>query len=154
MAQSMGEIRLVLRPFGEDQTVQTKGARPGDVARANTANNNAQPEEGPEGRVPASASRLEFPEGSNSSASPATTAAREPEAPPPPRTHTLIIHNGESVTKAVFVIDHKGEATTRDIDRQEVVPRPEKSAPTREPSQPEQEPSGGPALSPARRTGS
>lgn len=130
MAQSMGEISMVIRPFGEEQPVNTRGVRPQDVARANgSASSGVSGEPDGEGRLPSGVNRL--PEFGGTDVKPSQPTQTEPqpkdEVPPPPKTHTLVIHNGESVTKAVFVIELNGQATSRDIEKQEAAPRPEKS---------------------------
>jgi pilus assembly protein CpaB len=139
MAQSLGEIRMVLRPFGEDQHVVTKGQRPSDIARSNTGRTAAVGEEleGSETRLPSSAGRLpDFgaPEKPGQAKPPEQPTA---EQPPPVKTHVLTIENGESLTRAVYTIDHKGEVTTRDIDKQESAPRPERSTPPPTPPVPQ-----------------
>ncbi|HXG12416.1 MAG TPA: Flp pilus assembly protein CpaB [Gemmataceae bacterium] len=143
MAQSMGEIRLVLRPYGEEQPVHTKGARPVDIARANSAASSgvAQETENADPRLPPGVDSIpDF----GPAAKPSQPTPPEPpkvEPPPPPKTHTLVIQNGKSVTETVFVVGHDGTITTLDIEKQELQNRPQKKAPARAPAQdPTQEP--------------
>jgi pilus assembly protein CpaB len=131
MAQAMGEISMVLRPFGDEQPVHTRGAHPIDVARSRSSGNTSS-DIGPEneGGVPTRVGALQLPEGGPSAPRPAPEQAD----PPPPQTHTLVIENGASITKAVYRIDENGQATANDIDRQELGPRPERNVPNREPA--------------------
>lgn len=143
MASSMGEIRFVLRPFGEDKAIATRGARPSDLARTNSQTSSGVKEgDEPDGTLPPSVAS-KFPSGVGKPAQPATPEPTQPEAPPPLRTHTLVIENGAELTRTVYVLDSNGKVIPRDVEKQDVPPkadkptRPEKSAPASEPSKPE-----------------
>lgn len=144
MAQAMGEISMVLRPFGEEQPVHTRGATPLIVARAKgTDSSGVDKGDGPESSVPRGLEKLDFPE-----TKPSTKPADQPAdpTPTPPRTHTLVIYNGESMSRHTTLIDLNGQPINQEIDRQEVTPRPEKSSPSRGPAKPDKAP---PASEPA-----
>jgi pilus assembly protein CpaB len=126
MAQAMGEISMILRPFGEEQAVHTRGVKPRDVQHAKGNDTHTTPEGNDEAGIPTGVANLPFPEGK-----PPLPPPPAPEVKPePPQTHTILIENGQTITKAVYVIDKSGKVSS-DIERQDPAPKPEKSAPPR-----------------------
>jgi pilus assembly protein CpaB len=126
LAQQMGELRLVLRPFDDTDLVKIGAVHPDDVRRSRPGvagkGGIEEPQDGdaknPLLRVP------EVPP-----TGPAAEAAQpEPEIKKPKR-HTLVIIQGESTTKAIFSLgDEDGESQTQ-IQRSDPEPRPEKPSP-------------------------
>jgi pilus assembly protein CpaB len=107
MARGLGEISLVLRGYDDAEKINTVGKKAGDVLKlSGQVTGPSDGTEGGDGKplLPGSIPDVKAPDGKQAK-------AEEPPPPPPaPKTHTLTIFNGESVTRAVFV---EGEAETR-----------------------------------------
>jgi Flp pilus assembly protein CpaB len=115
MASTLGELKLILRPYGDDEKVTTTGATPKGIAQAGDKGDDSGPllEGEPKTRSPLALRGIpDVPIGTKVAAAPVETKQPETPAPVPPKTHTLTIYNGDSVTKAVFTLsdkDGKGE---------------------------------------------
>jgi pilus assembly protein CpaB len=145
LAVSMGELRLILRAQDDHEHVSSRGAQPGDVIHNSTTGSSAGAgaEDAPVGGSGGGTTSPKIPDVPVvAPAAPATVVAKvEPE--PVIETHTLTIYNGETPTKAVFVLGNKnGETTTRidktpleglptrkDKEAAEPAAKPEKDAP-------------------------
>jgi pilus assembly protein CpaB len=107
MARGLGELSLVLRGFDDAEHINTMGKKPLDVLKlagqVNGPNENAENGEGGKPLLPGGIPDVKAPD-----QKPAGKAEEPP--PPAPKTHTLTIFNGESVTRAVYV---EGDADTR-----------------------------------------
>jgi pilus assembly protein CpaB len=107
LATELGTLRLILRPFGDEDKVTTAGVTPKGIT---TGTDGKSPDDlvasdsDTGGRTPVWGSKVpDVPTTKQADAA--------PEAPPAPKTHTLTIFNGDSVTKAVFTLGEKeGEA--------------------------------------------
>jgi pilus assembly protein CpaB len=121
LAASLGELRLVLRPDGDNELVRTKGAKPPDVARGSAGNGSADdPSNGPSGPV----TSPKFPDAPGGPAGTGPVVAKaDPE--PEVKTHTLTIYNGETPTKTVYVMGKDGQTTTH-VEKSELEPAPKK----------------------------
>jgi pilus assembly protein CpaB len=151
LASSMGELRLILRPVDDHESVSSHGARPSDVIHASStgstggAGSDDVPGGGGNSTVPGS-----IPDLPGTTKSAPTTVAAKVEPEPVIQTHTLTIYNGENPTKAVFVIGDKNTETTTRIERtplEGLPPREEKKteAPAKSDKDKEKDASEGPA---------
>jgi Flp pilus assembly protein CpaB len=114
LATEMGTLRLILRPFGDDDKTKTVGALPKNLQGANAGNSEeAQDDEVPLQRSPVAAK--------------APAAAKTPE-PPPMKRHTLTIYNGDAVTRAIYLLDEQDNAVATKIERSQSEPAPEAAA--------------------------
>jgi pilus assembly protein CpaB len=122
IANSLGDLRLILRPFGDDEKIATSGATPRGVTRGGdqrpddfvAAGENEVVRSGKPwlSKVP----DVQVPTVKVVDVKPAPSAA---PPPPPPKTHTLTIFNGESVTKAVFTLGDKESNSSTRIEKSE-----------------------------------
>lgn len=143
MGQHMGELRLVLRPPDDTEILNLKGTKPEDVKNAQ-AKSAKQPgaDDEPEGpkspltRVPDVP--LPDPMGTASETAPAA------EQPKPRKKHTLIVWNGDSQTKAVYLEGDPDDYEAQ-IQKSEADPRPEKASAPAQPT-----PGPGPAPAPEK----
>jgi pilus assembly protein CpaB len=120
LATETGTLRFILRPFGDEEIVKTKGETPRGIAKSNQGNDDATgPEEEP-GKAP-----VWGPKVPDVPAPTAVAEAKPVEPPPAPKTHTMTIVNGESVTKAVFLVEEKGGATMTQVEKSQPEPRPQ-----------------------------
>jgi len=138
LAVELGSLKLILRPFGDEDVVKTQGVNPKAIAKGNDSNSDGNEEPVSGTHVVAS------PRIPDVAAAPAPKEEpKAPEAPPaPPKTHTLTIYNGESVTKAVFVLNEEGDPTDVQVEKKE---------PDREPArkpEPTAPPASGPSVPP------
>jgi pilus assembly protein CpaB len=112
LAQEMGALKLILRPFGDEEVVKTQGVNPKAIAKGNDANTDNNDEPGGSSTPLIGSAKLpDVPVGQKE--------AKAPEAAVvvPPKTHTLTIYNGEAVTKAVYVLNDKDEATEAQVEK-------------------------------------
>lgn len=143
MAGAMGELRLVLRNNEDEDPSGTRGARPSDVVRGK-AGGDAKTEE--EGKTE-TAGPVVAPKVPDVPVAPAPTP--EPPkvvaVPPPPKTHTLTVYNGESVTRAVYVVGKENEENGTEITRSEPgIPAKKPEPPTPTPTEPSPPPAAEP----------
>jgi pilus assembly protein CpaB len=127
MARGLGDLSLVLRGFDDTERINTLGKKPGDIIKmAGNATGSGDGSSDGEGKplLPGGIPDVKPPD--------QKTAANKPEEPPPPppapKTHTLTIFNGESVTRAVYV---EGEADTRIEKSEPEVAPPVKTPPAK-----------------------
>jgi pilus assembly protein CpaB len=122
LASETGLLKLILRPFGDEEVVKTQGVSPKAIIKGNDANRDDNDE--PTTTVsPLVAGRIpDVPTGPKEDKTPDA-------APVPPKTHTLTIYNGEAVTKAVFVLNDKDEPTDVQVEKNQ----PDREAPPRKP---------------------
>jgi pilus assembly protein CpaB len=125
LAQQMGELRLVLRPFDDTDVVKIGAVHPDDVRRRKAvAPGQAGSDEGQDG-----AKNLPFkvpdvpPMGPNGPV--VDTTRPDPETKKPEK-HTLVIINGDSTTKAVYILGGEDGDSQTQIQRSDPEPRPEK----------------------------
>jgi pilus assembly protein CpaB len=126
LATELGTLRLILRPFGDEDRVTTAGVTPKGITAATDGKADDQVVSGDaEGgaRTPVWGSKV-----------PDVPASKQPETapepPPAPKTHTLTIFNGDSVTKAVFTLgDKEGEGNVQ-IEKSQPDRPGAKAAPT------------------------
>jgi pilus assembly protein CpaB len=103
LASDLGSLRLILRSFGDEEKVATRGVTPKSLLQAD--NGEAKEPEPPPPPKPAPAP------------APAPVVVVKPKEPPPPKTHTLTIYNGESATKAVFILDDHNVPRSSQIEQ-------------------------------------
>jgi pilus assembly protein CpaB len=124
LATEMGTLRFILRAFGDDEVVRTKGETPKGIGRTNESNidaENAGATDDSGSRAPVWGPKVpDVPVNRTP-----VVEAKQPEPPPPPKKHTMTIFNGESVTKAVYLLENENGGTVTQI---------EKSQPEREPA--------------------
>jgi pilus assembly protein CpaB len=112
LARSMGELSLLLRSMEDHETVRTTGARMGDLSKQTSGSDEKDPETGGSGGTTLSPKIPDAP------TTPQGPVAQQPPAePPPPKTHTLTIYNGETPTKTVFVLNEKNEPVNTTVER-------------------------------------
>jgi pilus assembly protein CpaB len=123
LATELGTLRLILRPFGDEEKIATTGATPRNLTSASDTQAEEQlvsfDARGGKGKKGAWASKIPDV--------PATPVpiqgAKAPE--PPLKTHTLTIFNGEQVTRAVFTLgDKESDVTTKIEKNQPDSPKP------------------------------
>ena len=125
LAASMGDLRLVLRPVGDDKKVVMRGAKVGDLGKQ--APDRANDDDGKEDE---SRPTVQLPK-QLPPVDPKPEA--KVEAPEPPRvTHKMKIRTGEVELSAVFVQDDEGNwkagritQTTDDLDATPRQPAPQ-----------------------------
>lgn len=148
MMQAMGEISLILRSPDDDKVVHTRGSKPRDVEKARHGAGAGTPDtETPEAALAAKLGGIPFPDVKPQPVQP-TQPEQPKDEPPPLKTFTQWIENGANLSKQVYVIDHKGEVTAPDIEKQELSPRPERVAPRPE-NGPQVPPQGAPTGQPS-----
>jgi len=98
LASDLGSLRLILRSFGDEERVATRGVTPKSLLQSDGSGEPKEPEPPPK---PAPV------------APPAPVVVAKPKEPPQPKTHTLTVFNGESVTKAVFILDDHDNKTAK-----------------------------------------
>jgi Flp pilus assembly protein CpaB len=117
LAQSLGELQLILRPFGDREVSPVKPTRAADLNAPPTAgSNDSKEEEAASARAAAPPVPVLPPVVQQA---PPEEKAEEAAAPPPPeapvrktQTHVMIIQSGENTQKAVFTRE-EGESTWR-----------------------------------------
>lgn len=141
LAQTMGELRLMLKAPDDNEKVAARTIKPGDLLKGNSGGGGgsgspgAGDEEPGGGKVP-----LSVPDVPRAGAEPGPVAEQPaPAAPPRRKTHTLTLINGSETTRAVFVFN--------DEDEPEI--QIQKSQPEREPARPDRAPQAAPAPEPA-----
>jgi pilus assembly protein CpaB len=123
LAQKLGTISLILRPFGDDEKVVTNAATSKGVLTSNDAGPDdlLVESESPRPRAPSWAPRVADVPAPPPAAEPKPDepkpAEPKPAEPPPPKVHTLTIYNGQSVTKAVFTLGDKEQDTSTRIEK-------------------------------------
>jgi pilus assembly protein CpaB len=120
LAQQMGELRLVLRPPDDTEKVNLKPTTPGDVRNARGQSGQGSGDEEPS--TPSLVQKVpDVP------AMDPVQAEQPPEAvvKKPPKKHTLLVINGESQTRAVFIEGDEDEPETQ-IQRSDPEPRPDR----------------------------
>jgi pilus assembly protein CpaB len=108
LASDLGPLRLVLRAFGDEEKVTTAGITPRNLAQGdNGLGDEKAPLFGTDG--PASRAPLSAPKVAAIPAEPKPQPVAEAKAPEPPpiKTHTMTIYNGDQVTRAIFALDDK-----------------------------------------------
>lgn len=115
LAQSLGELKLLLRKFDDVTERKTKVTTSRDVAKASGSSTGTPgSEEDPAGGSGKSWSGIPDVPGATG----AVTQAKEAEpVVKPPKTHTLTIYNGESVTKAIFTEAEQGGESATQIEK-------------------------------------
>ena len=129
LAGNLGELRLVLRSTDDHEAVHTKGIKPSDVVHgSNTGSTSGSGgnDDAPAGGAGTTAGG-KIPDVPSAPATPVVAAKPEPEPEPVVQTHTLTIYNGETPTKAIFVLGDKNTETSTRIER-----TPLEGAPPRE----------------------
>jgi pilus assembly protein CpaB len=126
MARGLGDLSLILRGFDDVEKINTLGKKPGDIIKvAGLATGSGDGSSDGDGKPL-------LPGGIPDVGAGQKTAPNKDEPPPPPpapKTHTLTIFNGESVTRAVYV---EGEADTRiEKSEPEVAPPSVKTPPAK-----------------------
>ncbi len=138
LAEAVGELSLVLRRGDDDAVENSRVTRTSELARPSATNNGPSTDE----VAPAAPGRVGALPDVPVAAAPPMVGTEVPEPPPaPPRCHTLILENGETTTKAVFVMNENGPTSTQ-IEKSGGEPRKskkktEKDA-ARESAQPEE----------------
>lgn len=125
LAMAQGDLRLILRPFDDDEVVRTNGVSPKNIAKGGDSGDASMKDDS--GPVkPGLAPRINVPDVPG----PAQTAVVEKpaEEPPPPKTHTLTVINGPSVTRATFLLDENGDVTSSDVARSQPDQTPAKKS--------------------------
>ena len=123
LATELGRIRLILRPWGDEEKVTSKGASPRTLEQANDPKRDEilgmnDPDSNSKSLwLPKIPQLLKTPakdEGKKSAGGSiqATTLVVEK---PPVRMHTLTIYNGQSVTRATYAEDDKNGDSKVDI---------------------------------------
>lgn len=125
LSQQMGELRLVLRPPDDTETVSIRPIKPDDVRnnKVKGAKGGGSTEEDPEGKTGSKLTSLpELPTGSPTGQDP---VAAEPIKRKKP--HRLVVMNGDSQTTAVFLDEEDGEIQTT-IQKSDAEPKPKAAA--------------------------
>jgi pilus assembly protein CpaB len=128
LAQELGQLKLILRPFGDEEVVRTQGANPKEIVRGNDSAEPPDSDLGSKAPVWGGSKVPDVPKTGEEK-----VADNKPVDPPPaPKTHTMTIYNGESVTKAVFVLGDKDGPTEVQIEKSQPERRtePRPSVPT------------------------
>jgi hypothetical protein len=126
---ALGELRLVLRNVEDDDPARTKGARPADVLRGSASGDVKIGDDDP--TKDPTASPVTAPKVPDVPTAPAVDE-KKPEAPKPPKTHTLTVINGGNVTRAVFVMDKPDGEKDTQIDKSETPEKPAAVAPPKD----------------------
>jgi pilus assembly protein CpaB len=114
LAEAAGELSLTLRGAEDNDIIALKPARPNDLAKPSTTDGGSTDSEGNNG---ANVSKVpDAPPGAPGAIPPVKAD------PPPPKTVTQIIYNGESVTKTVYVVK-EGEVSTS-VEKTDMSPKP------------------------------
>lgn len=126
LAQSLGELRLVLRANDDNELVNSRMVRPSDVIQTGVPKQESDGGDDSPGTGGLAASLPDVPTPTGPY-SPVTA----PPLPPPPKKHTLVINNGEGVTKATYVLDGgEGPRIERSAPITPVTTTPPAAAPT------------------------
>jgi hypothetical protein len=127
LAAALGELSLMLRNPEDDEILNPRLVRPRDVSKSSDASvASATGTDGSGGA--ATPPLINVPDPATGGTQPTGPAVvkgteKEPEAVKQPKTITQIIHNGESVTRTVFVAGNNGDFSM-DVERS----RPEPGA--------------------------
>ncbi len=113
LAASMGELRLTLRTPDDTRIVRLPGSKWDDLGRPMHENRNKDDDDGQQTAsappVPPLPPLPPAPPPPPPQTAPTPVVQKtpevEPEAPAPPKTHTMTVINGEYVQKAVFTLD-------------------------------------------------
>jgi pilus assembly protein CpaB len=130
LATELGTLRLILRPFGDEEKVVTPGITPKNVVQASDGKSDDPLGGGDKVvRLPGWTGKIpDVPP-------PPKVVAKAPEPPPPPKTHTMTIYNGESVTQAIFTLGEKDKISKTQIERSKTELAPgSKSTPSPSPA--------------------
>jgi Flp pilus assembly protein CpaB len=110
LAEAVGELSLVLRRNDDDAVEPGRVTRTSELTRPSSTNNGpSNDDSGPAAPAPIKG----LPDVPVATTPPMTTPEIPEAAPAPPRTHTLILENGETVTKAIFVMNQDGPTSTQ-----------------------------------------
>jgi pilus assembly protein CpaB len=111
LAEAVGELSLVLRRNDDDAVEPGRVTRTSELTRPSSTNNGPPTDEsGPAAPAPIKG----LPDVPVATTPPMTgTEVPEVVAPAPPKKHTLILENGETVTKALFVMNQDGPTSTQ-----------------------------------------
>jgi len=125
LAMQLGTLRLALRSFGDEDKVTKRGATPKGLTQAGNDMNSGIVEPIGEGgrRTARTLSLPKVPDAPGTEGSKGATVAKAPE-PPEPKTHTMVIMNGDQVTKAVFTLDDDPAAIKINKSQPDVSPAP------------------------------
>lgn len=129
LAGAVGELSLILRPSDDDKIVKIRPATPSDITKSRDGS--VAGAGGGEDPAPSGSPRLGgVPDVPTAPVAP-KVVEKEVAPPNPPKTHTLVIYNGDAVTKAVYLERDNGEVTTQ-VEKTglEVEARPEKKTTT------------------------
>jgi len=140
LAQSCGELKLLLRKFDDLEKRNVKVTTTSAFSKGATASSGTSGSEEDPANGGKSFSGIPDVPG----AAPGV-AAKEPEpVVKPPKTHTLTIYNGETVTKAIYTeADNGGEASTK-------VQQPDPPAPKASKKEEDSKTAAGPKPAPAK----
>jgi pilus assembly protein CpaB len=126
LATEFGTLRLILRPFGDEEKVTTGGATPKNLNTTSDAHSDDQQvvfDQTVKEKKSVWGSKVpDLPQGSQ-------VVTKVPVAPPVPKTHTMTIFNGEQITKAVFSLSDKDSEDNTKIERS----HPDQSSATKTP---------------------
>ncbi|HEV3084833.1 MAG TPA: Flp pilus assembly protein CpaB [Gemmataceae bacterium] len=123
LAQRLGTLSLLLRAYGDEEKIITGGITPKGITQSgNNDRGEGQDEQFTEGTSrgrPFGIGNIpDVPK--NGKPAPTTPVAevKAVDAPPPPKTHTLTIYNGDAVIRAVFTLPKDKEGTVeKKIDK-------------------------------------
>jgi pilus assembly protein CpaB len=122
LAQDIGSIRLILRSFGDDEKIHTPGVSPKSIGSTREGRIEDTDESPLKEGAPKLANKIpDVPDGA---------AALEAKAPQT-RSHTLMISNGESVTRHVYALNANNEVipsgeANQDDQESAPIPTPKK----------------------------
>jgi pilus assembly protein CpaB len=126
LANKMGTINLILRSFGDDEKVATRGVTPKGVMQgSDDRSDDGGMDSGPS-RTPSTSPKVPDVPSTN------VTDVKSAEPSTPAKVHTLTIYNGQSVTKATFNLGDKDDDTNTRIEKSQ----PDADAPAKKPASP------------------
>jgi pilus assembly protein CpaB len=135
LATEMGTLRLILRPFGDEDKVTTAGITPKGLASGRGDKSEDSTVQGDSLASKSSGAPSWAPKVPDLPAKAPVAEVKAPEPPPPPKLFTMTIFNGEAVTRAVFQDKKDGEKDvqieTSQPDRPNGVKPAPKVAPTK-----------------------
>jgi pilus assembly protein CpaB len=143
LAQRLGTLNLLLRAYGDEEKVTTAGTRPKEITQAGNGDKGDSQEEqfggeGARGKPLGLGSIPELPKTTKPSTPVAEVKPAEVkpvEVPPPPKTHTLTIYNGDAVIRAVFTLpkDKEGAVDKKSDKAPEQTTKPAAKTPVTKP---------------------
>jgi pilus assembly protein CpaB len=131
LAASGGDLRLSLRPAGDDDVVETPGARQKDLLKSSNEKSEEAVAAG-EGESSPSAALVAAPRVPDVTQPPMPEEKKpEPPPPPPPKVFVQTIHAGKEIIRTTFVDDsapiEKQPPSGEPTDKPAPQPSPEKS---------------------------